>query len=277
MNLSFLYSIVVHIIAFLLMLLFFQPAAQKAKAVYTIDFIGTTNSQPARYGKPDEPKPAPKAAQEAPKPAESEIKVAAPKPEPKKPAKPAYNAKEQISQKPKETKKPAPKPEPKKEEPKKEEPKADEKAAEPKEEPKKEEEKVVLAKPSILGESVSTSNLDPSAIHNLSSPSEPGGNAVRASFTNFPYPWYITLVRNALWKEWSKKMPKKSSGLSTLVSFNLDKNGAIYGVQIEQSSGNDSYDYAATSSVNNSAPYPPLPKEYPKDILTVTVEFKNED
>jgi protein TonB len=103
-----------------------------------------------------------------------------------------------------------------------------------------------------------------------------GGNAVKASFTNFPYPWYITQVRNALWREWSKRMPKKT-GFSTLVSFSIYRHGAIYSVQVEKASGNDSYDYAATSAANNSAPYPPLPKDFPRDILTVTVEFKNEE
>ena len=235
-----------------------KPAVDKKQATYTIDFIGSS-SQAMRFGTPEPPKAAPQPA----KPAESEIKAPAPPPPPK-PAQPAYNAQAQVAKTPPKTPpKPAPKVEPAKP------------AEPPKEAPAPPaEEKVVLNKPSILGD-VDSSNIDPSAMHSLEGGDE-GSGAVRASFTNFPYPWYISLVRNALWKEWSKRMPKKA-GLSTLVSFTIDRNGAIYSVHIEKSSGNDSYDYAATSAANNSAPFPPLPKDFGKDILTVTVEFKNVD
>lgn len=268
MNLSLLYSAVLHFAAFFIMFVFMQGAPEKKpKAIYTIDFIGTA-SQPLRYGEPEQTKPAP------PPPAktESEIKTpqkqeAAPeapketkKESPKKAAKKEYNSKEQISKKPK-------KGSTKKAETKKEAPKA---------EPEK---KVTLSKPSILGE-VESTNIDPASLHQLGvvqGAGDSGPRAIQASFTNFPYPWYITQVRNSLWTQWQKRMPKRSTGLSTLVSFNIDKYGAVYSVQIEKSSGNDSYDYAATSAVENSAPYPPLPKDFPKNLLTVTVEFKNEE
>ncbi len=241
----------------------------KPKAIYTIDFIGSA-SQPLRYGEPEKPTPAPP----PPAPAESEIKTPqkqepapapAPKEEskkeaPKKTAKKEYNSKEQIAKEPKKNTK---KTETKKEEPKKAAP----------------EKKVTLSKPSIL-EEVQSTNIDPSALHRLGTTQgsgDSGPKAIQASFTNFPYPWYITQVRNSLWTQWQKRMPKKSIGLSALVSFNIDKYGAVYSVQIEKSSGNDSYDYAATSAVEKSAPYPPLPKDFPKNLLTVTVEFKNEE
>ena len=254
MNRSLLYSSAVHAFFFLLLVFFMHPSAQKTKAVYTIDFIGSA-SQPMRYGE-EQPAPAPAAKQEQPAPApvkEAEIKTPAVEVKKSaKPAKPKYNSEEQISKKAKKEAKPAPKEEP------------------------KQEEKVVLSKPSILGE-VQTDNIAGADLHNLTAAdAQKGVKAVRANFTNFPYPWYITQVRNSLWQEWSKRMPK-TTGLSTLVSFNIDRYGAIYAVQIETSSGNDSYDYAATSAVRSSAPYPPLPKDFGKDILTVTVEFKNEE
>lgn len=263
MNLSLLYSAILHCAAFFLIFALMQAApAKKTKATYTIDFIGTA-SQPLRYGEPEKTTPPPAAPQKEEiktpakqEPVKSEIKEVK-KEQPKKTVKKEYNSKEQIAQTPK------------KEEPKKQEEPA------PKAEPEK---KVELSKPSILGE-VESTNIDPSAIHNLSTSTEGDGGpkAVRASFTNFPYPWYITQVRNSLWTQWQKRMPKKGAGLSALVSFNIDKYGAVYGIQIEQSSGNDSYDYAATSAAENSAPFPPLPKDFPKNLLTVTVEFKNEE
>lgn len=254
MPLSLLYSGILHILVFSLLFFCMQGQGQNKKkhATYTIDFIGSS-SAPMRYGTPEQKTAAstPQVKQEAPvveKKAEtkqeSQIKTEKPK-ETKK----EYNSKAQISKEKQNTKT-------------------------VKKEPAKKEEKVVLSKPSILKE-VQTGNIDVSGEHNLES--VPGERAVQASFTNFPYPWYITQVRNSLWTSWQKLMPKKTIGLSVLVSFNIDKNGAIYGVQIEQSSKNDDFDYKGKLAVLNSAPYPPLPKDYGKEILTVTVEFKNEE
>ncbi|MDR0646387.1 MAG: TonB family protein [Elusimicrobiota bacterium] len=237
-----------------------KPALRQKNALYTIDFIGSS-SQPARYGVQESAntantasvKPSQSKQDEPAKPEETKSEIKVP-PKSAQAEKQQYSSKEQISKKQKKETKPAPG---------------------KKETAKLKEEKIVLSKPSILGD-VNSANIDPSLEHTMSDGAETGGNIVRASFTNFPYPWYITQVRNALWKEWSKRMPKKT-GLSTLVSFTIDRNGAIYSVLIERSSGNDSYDYAATSSANNSAPYPPLPKDFPRDILTVTVEFKSEN
>jgi TonB family protein len=258
MPLSLLYSGILHILFFSLLFFFAQGVGQnkKKQATYTIDFIGSS-SAPMRYGTP-EPKPV---AASAEQPKQEVSAPAAPKEEAKqesqikteksKETKKTYNSKAQISKdKQKKTNKTQTKTE------------------------SKQEEKVVLSKPSILKE-VQSDNIDVSGEHNLAT--LPGDRAVQASFTNFPYPWYITQVRNNLWTSWQKLMPKKKVGLSVLVSFNLDRNGAIYGVQIEKSSKNDDFDYKGKTAVLNSAPYPPLPKEYEKDILTVTVEFKNEE
>ena len=136
--------------------------------------------------------------------------------------------------------------------------------------------KIVLSKPSILDQ-VETDNLDVSALHSLTTAGQGGAEkTVQASFTNFPYPWYITQVRNALWTTWQKYKPKSGKGLSSLISFNVDKNGAVFEVQLEKSSGNEAYDYSALNAARDSGPYPALPKDFKKEILTVTVEFKQE-
>ena len=47
-------------------------------------------------------------------------------------------------------------------------------------------------------------------------------------------------------------------------------------LEIQKSSGDDSFDFAATSAVINAGPFPPLPMLYEKDELTVTLELKQE-
>lgn len=101
-----------------------------------------------------------------------------------------------------------------------------------------------------------------------------GGN-ITTDFANFPYPWYITQVRNSLWVEWEKRRPVGSE-LSALVSFAIARDGKIKNLKVERSSLDDTFDFAATSAVINAGPFAPLPMYYEKDELTVSVEFKQE-
>ena len=94
-------------------------------------------------------------------------------------------------------------------------------------------------------------------------------------FANFPYPWYITRVRNSLWIEWEKRRPA-GNVLSAMVSFAIARDGKIKDLKIERKSGDDTFDFAASSAVINAGPFAPLPMYYEKDELTVTVEFKQE-
>ena len=101
-----------------------------------------------------------------------------------------------------------------------------------------------------------------------------GGN-ITTDFANFPYPWYITQVRNSLWVEWEKRRPA-GNVLSAMVSFAIARDGKIKNLKTERSSGDDTFDFAATSAVINAGPFAPLPMYYEKDELTITVEFKQE-
>ena len=196
MNLALFYSFAIHFLLFCILMLSLAstPIKQKDRAMYTIDFIGD-NTEVLRYGNPQE-QAGQQAKQEAPKAQEEikqeEIKQEEPKQETKteikaetktetktKNTSKEYNSKSQISTKPA-----------KKQEKKK---------------------KIVLSKPSILDQ-VETDNLDVSALHSLTTAGQGGAEkTVQASFTNFPYPWYITQVRNALWITWQKYKPKSGS------------------------------------------------------------------
>ena len=101
------------------------------------------------------------------------------------------------------------------------------------------------------------------------------GSHISTDFANFPYPWYITQVRNSLWSEWEKRRPAGSE-LSTLVSFAIARDGKIKDLKVERSSKDDTFDFAATSAVINAGPFAPLPMLFEKDELTVTVEFRQE-
>lgn len=126
-----------------------------------------------------------------------------------------------------------------------------------------------LLKPSVLNGSAKLIEEAPAA---KNGPESSGGPVV-ADFSNFPYPWYITQVRESLWTAWTARMP--SSGmLRCVVKFDIQRNGSARSVGIERSSGNRLFDNAAETAVQNAGPFPPLPDDYYEDRLTVHVEFK---
>ena len=182
---------------------------------------------------------APKTGVQMPQPAATAVA----KPEPAPTAKKAYAAKAEIAAKPK---------------------------------PKKAKEKEVpLAAPSVL-EDTDDEALSGAEDSEGEQVNAFGGGNIQTDFANFPYPWYITQVRNSLWSEWEKRRPAGST-LGTLVSFAIARDGKIRDLKIEKKSGDETFDFAATSAVINAGPFAPLPMYYEKDELTVTVEFKQEN
>ncbi|MCX5785828.1 MAG: TonB family protein [Elusimicrobia bacterium] len=99
------------------------------------------------------------------------------------------------------------------------------------------------------------------------------GSTLITDTNNFPYPWFITQVREALWNAWSAKMPS-GGALKCTVKFDILRGGAAKSITVEKSSGNRLFDYAAQSSVESAAPFPPLPEDFYEERLSVHVEFK---
>lgn len=235
-----------HFIAFLMLMLCLNSTSSKPSATYTIDFIGSgkviaTTGQDIAKPQPATPT---KETVQTPAPKEPE---APKKSEVKTPAKKAYSSKSEITTKKQQAKKEQPKPAP-------------------------------LAAPSILNEQEEKPASSSQDSSNLTSSKEgefEGGN-IQTDFANFPYPWYITQVRNALWIEWEKRRPEGNT-LSALVSFAIARDGKIKNLKIEKKSGDDTYDFAASSAVVNAGPFQPLPMYYEKDELTISVEFKQEN
>ena len=104
-------------------------------------------------------------------------------------------------------------------------------------------------------------------------PSGENGTPLTTDSNNFPYPWYITQVREALWNAWTQKMPSAGS-LRCTARFTIDRDGSIESVSVEKSSDNRLFDNATESSVRAAAPFAPLPEDFYEDSLTVHVEFK---
>lgn len=243
MNRYFALSCAFHFLLAVTVMLVLGAGKNSSKTTYTIDFIGSGKVVSMQQQKAAA---APAAAQ---KTAEVKKEIAQPAPapkaeEPKKTAKKAYQSKAEISAK---------------------------------KQPKKKEAPAPLAAPSILDEADETPKKDGAAEAQSSGGGEgefEGGN-IQTDFATFPYPWYITQVRNSLWSEWEKRRPV-GSVRGAMVTFAIARDGKIKDLKLQKSSGDDSFDFAAKSAVINAGPFPPLPMLYEKDELTVTVELKQE-
>ncbi|HAH32344.1 MAG TPA: hypothetical protein DCL44_08525 [Elusimicrobia bacterium] len=125
-----------------------------------------------------------------------------------------------------------------------------------------------LRKPSVLNGS---EKLFEEAIKPV--PEAETGSMLVTDTSNFPYPWYITQVREALWNAWSTKMPS-GGALKCTIKFDILRDGTIKSIATEKSSGNRLFDSAAQSSVESADPFPSLPEDFHEESLSVHVEFK---
>lgn len=101
----------------------------------------------------------------------------------------------------------------------------------------------------------------------------PGEAGVATDMPNFPYPWYISQVRSALWNQWSSHMPKERG--ECVVVFALLPNGRVVDLRTEVSSGDAAFDLTALSVVQDAGPYPPLPRGFREPFLKIHVTLKS--
>lgn len=99
-----------------------------------------------------------------------------------------------------------------------------------------------------------------------------GLGSISADMPDFPYPWYLTLLRQKIWDQWSARMPPGT--LECMVQFSILRDGSIADVRVEESSGDSAFDYAATGSVRSAVPLPPLPPAFKERFLKVHIQFK---
>lgn len=102
------------------------------------------------------------------------------------------------------------------------------------------------------------------------------GNAagVATDLPNFPYPWYISQVRQMLWAAWQKRMPASSG--EGIVMFSIMRNGAFTDLRMESSSGDGDFDNAALAAVQAASPFPALPSDFGEPFLKIHLTLKSE-
>jgi len=90
---------------------------------------------------------------------------------------------------------------------------------------------------------------------------------------DFPFAPYVNRVRRKIASNW--RVPEGSQGADRFcrVYFRIQRDGSVSDVAVEESSGLFMFDQAAQRSVVESAPLPPLPREYRDLYLGVHFSF----
>jgi TonB family protein len=104
--------------------------------------------------------------------------------------------------------------------------------------------------------------------------SQTGG--LKIDTKDFPFAYYLTILQNRIQNNWQPpyQTSTQQEKMSTIVGFQVLRNGKIVNVSVEKSSGRYLYDQAAQRAIYSANPLPPLPDEFNGEFLSVHIEFE---
>jgi protein TonB len=97
-----------------------------------------------------------------------------------------------------------------------------------------------------------------------------GAGALTLNVSDFPHAWYIAAIHRKIKERWDSVA---LAGQQPAVVFEIARGGELRGVRVDKSSGNPYYDQAAVRAVTEANPFPPLPADFKKPVLTVGLQF----
>ena len=78
---------------------------------------------------------------------------------------------------------------------------------------------------------------------------------------------YLAEVKQRVRQNWHS--PNVDDSRQTVITFSIQRNGQIRGLQITQSSGSPQLDNEFIAAIQKSAPFAPLPANYPNSQLNI--------
>ena len=90
---------------------------------------------------------------------------------------------------------------------------------------------------------------------------------------SFDYPYWFTQAFNKIGSNYHIRI-EYGRPLVCVIYFQVIRSGRLVDARIEQSSGDNEFDDVCLRSVQNSAPFPPLPGNFVDEIIGITIPFK---
>jgi protein TonB len=108
-----------------------------------------------------------------------------------------------------------------------------------------------------------------------SAPSPSSTSSAEVHATDFPYLWYLNLVRTKITDVWDPPGDRMVKGRTNrvLLHFVIHRDGRVTDVRVEGGSGTPGLDASARRAVEQARPFPPLPDAYEAESLDVAVRF----
>ena len=133
-------------------------------------------------------------------------------------------------------------------------------------------------KPKPAVESSETGDKDqpgsPEGKIDVEAPSGTSVSGMGVDNASFNYPYWFTLAYNKLCQNF--RIPVVIDGaVSCDVYFQVIKSGRVIEQKVTTSSGIPEFDQACLASIERSAPFPPLPREFVDEIIGIYVTFTN--
>jgi len=100
---------------------------------------------------------------------------------------------------------------------------------------------------------------------------------VNIDVKDFPFSYYLTILQLRIQNNWRPpyQFTDNEQLMTTVVEFQVLKNGTIDNVKLAKSSTRYLYDQAAQRAVYSANPLPPLPEEFGGEYLSVHIEFES--
>lgn len=89
----------------------------------------------------------------------------------------------------------------------------------------------------------------------------------------FTYSYYLNILLNKIGRSWNNPYRDKDVILKSIVYFEVDKDGVISNIRMEDGSGDEIYNESTIRAVALAKKLPPLPQELSDDYLKVHLEF----
>jgi TonB family protein len=96
---------------------------------------------------------------------------------------------------------------------------------------------------------------------------------VTGSGRGFTYSYYLNILLNKINQNWDNPFKGKDVVLKSIIYFEVDADGMIQNVRLEETSGNELYNETTIRAVALAKKLPPLPDEFSEDYLKVHLEF----
>lgn len=102
----------------------------------------------------------------------------------------------------------------------------------------------------------------------------PFGGGVTVDNVSFDYPYWFNLTFNKIAQNFRNPINTDARIICT-VKFTVIRSGKVIEVEVLNSSGFPSFDEACVASIDRSNPFPPMPREFRDEIISITVPFAN--